>query len=756
MFHKESSSNIQAGGGRGGGEVGGIATSRKHQKVLDIPLKKSDRKRLLDRAQRYFVGVSDGIDKKEEESSLPQWLGNILETALLQGQLAVRSIAVPQHQYCKMMLYLKAPHPADEGLSSVGSSSITTLSVTTTWPYTASSQFVWMALEEKGGKVLAEGPTVALWSVLVAQCPPPPSTDSVLRLTDRCIVVHSAVSHYICKGADLMRAGMRSRPTLLPFRGSTTNTITTHTTSKTNINNNNNNMGGIVPIVVQGNPQPFAVGLLVVNPNDPIGTGTKGIGVQIWNSYGDDLWKTTCNSTPTPNGTAGSGYWNPTGGASFEDGNYGNVGFQNGKRVLPIVNREDDSDDEEEDGEEEDDDESGNHDDPSTTIHGASDGTSDTLANEEEPPPNDEQQDTEEVSSSVSSSLSPDEILHQAVLRGLLTVPKKDLPMVMTSFYSNHVLPNRLPDTTIDMKATTYKKFGNYLKEQIQRGLLKAGPDVSNKKNMDPMASLLSFDKGHEDFKGIEKPEISKKAIGPTKSVLVSLYTIPNHWVSLLRLDDDDVKAVNATSEARRGTGMLTGVEIKTLLEAYIAKESLVLPDRPAQVQLDGGLTQALFKGQADPPQILARQDLVKTFQSKLGTAYALVSMPGSHIVKLARGDPPPIEIEVSLRQSKKFVTRVRGVEDYGIDASIFAKDVAKRLACAAAVEMEAAAGRPALKKGKAECVFQGNIVTELEALLLGDESLSTHGGVKDSQYSVPKQALSITLRKGVPARKRR
>lgn len=95
-------------------------------------------------------------------------------------------------------------------------------------------------------------------------------------------------------------------------------------------------------------------------------------------------------------------------------------------------------------------------------------------------------------------------------------------------------------------------------------------------------------------------------------------------------------------------------------------------------------------------------------------------------------------------------------MEDYGIDASYFAKDVAKRFACAAAVDTEAAAGRPALKKGKAECVFQGNIVTELEALLLGDESLSSHGGVKDSEYSVPKQALSITLRKGVPARKKK
>jgi translation initiation factor 2D len=231
---------------------------------------------------------------------------------------------------------------------------------------------------------------------------------------------------------------------------------------------------------------------------------------------------------------------------------------------------------------------------------------------------------------------------------------------------------------------------------------------------------------------------------------MVTLYVIPNHWGDLMRLDGDDVKAVNATSQERRGTGMLTASEARKILEDYIAREDLIPPSRPDQAQLDGPLTRILYKKESNTPERLLRKDLVKEFMGKLLPAYALVEMPGSNITKLAKGSPPKIEIEVSMRQSRKFVTRVRGLEDYGIDATYFSKDVAKRLACSATVETTATNGRPALHKNHVELVFQGNIAEEIEALLAADESMSSHGGVKGSEYSVPKQVLEVKLRKGV------
>eukprot|EP01083_Nonionella_stella_P047051 125944_1 len=119
--------------------------------------------------------------------------------------------------------------------------------------------------------------------------------------------------------------------------------------------------------------------------------------------------------------------------------------------------------------------------------------------------------------------------------------------------------------------------------------------------------------------------------------------------------------------------------------------------------------------------------------------AYAIVSMPGSVILSMKRGSPPKVSFSVEARQSKrKFVTRVRGLEEYGINPERFANDVSKRFACSSSIEKEAA-GRETLKKGHVECVFQGNLVDEWSALLMGNAKLSTHGGAKNSEYSLPK-----------------
>jgi len=256
------------------------------------------------------------------------------------------------------------------------------------------------------------------------------------------------------------------------------------------------------------------------------------------------------------------------------------------------------------------------------------------------------------------------------------------------------------------------------------------------------------------------------------------LYTIPTHWTDLLRLDIDDIKAINASSEARKGTGMLTLPEVRKLLDDYIQREELVVP-KSSTVSLDGPLTDALYKKKKKNnkaqqpednkayPEKVSRKELSKQFLSKLGPAYALVQMPGSTIIKLCFGSPPKIEIEVIRRQTKKYKTYVRGLEEYNIITAIdedsktkFCKDITKRLAVSGSIDTDPHSnGRAALaKKGYVEYVFGANIVDELEALLTGDESLSDHGGVKKVkgwEYPrIPLSVIKVTLRKGVPVRK--
>jgi len=83
--------------------------------------------------------------------------------------------------------------------------------------------------------------------------------------------------------------------------------------------------------------------------------------------------------------------------------------------------------------------------------------------------------------------------------------------------------------------------------------------------------------------------------------------------------------------------------------------------------------------------------------------------------------------IEVERRQNrKKFVTRIRGLEEYQINAAKFSNDAFKRFACSASIDNNST-GWAALNKGCVVITFHGNLAEYLTALLTV-EGLQ-HGG---------------------------
>jgi translation initiation factor 2D len=196
---------------------------------------------------------------------------------------------------------------------------------------------------------------------------------------------------------------------------------------------------------------------------------------------------------------------------------------------------------------------------------------------------------------------------------------------------------------------------------------------------------------------------------------------------------------------------MLTQKEMRSIL----AKEELIHRTAMGHSRMPCTRKEKSGSSEASPPAVLSREDVVALWQTKMEAAYCLVETPGSRIIQLARGKPPAVQVEVVMWQSKKFITRVSGLEAFGLDAVNFSKDVADRFACSASVDDEPD-GRAALRKVYVELVFQGNLADEMEALLLSDESLTTHGGAKGSDYYLPNNSIEVTLRKGVRPRKRK
>ena len=725
MFHKPGSSD----GGK------------KKKKTPDVPLRKSDRKALRNRASRVLLSSSDTTTHPQSHSN------NILDAAFLQGSLISHRVQLAE---AKAILYIRS---GDETITTTSDGQPTQQS----WPYSSSPQCVWIQLDSKTlfstsatSAVTVDVPGLALLALFTATT----SNNSVMRLPT--VWVASSVSKYLCRGANLMRAGMRE--IVMPSSSSRDDDDDDWTYQRR-----------VVAVAVQGNPQPFAVGLLAPDLLEQkkngalvnMGVGAAGVGVRIVTCYGDDLWRK--QTQPSVQIAA----------AHHDD--YGNAGFIRGEVVLPIVEQESGDDNEGNNDPSEDDSkvvedekssppEEQNAVTESTNEPSPVDASNTALLNKTESSvetKNDAEMG-EKQEGNETNEPTPEEILHSAVCKALVALhPKKQLPMLISTFYASHVLRSRPTGTTIELKRTRFKKFGNYVAEQVNAGLLEVGPDASKK---DPRAMLTGYDRRHPDLREYiaqakASPE-STRNVANRRLVLVDLYCFPSHFQSLLRLDPDLVKASNASSEERKGTGMLTAKEVGAILDGYIQREQLLDPKEPRMIVLDGPLTDALFgkkKKQHNeaPLECLPRKEVVARWKGKLQDAFALVELPDNRIVRLGRGKPPVVSIEVSMRQSRKFVTRVRGLENFGLDARAVCKDVSHRFACSGSAE-ENPENRAALPTGHVELVFQGNLASELEALLLGDDSLTLHGGAKDSPYRLPKNAIESVLRKGVPARKKK
>jgi translation initiation factor 2D len=585
------------------------------------------------------------------------------------------------------------------------------------------------------------------------------------------------------------------------------NKRTPNNRAKANVNNKTHNQVlpklPIVGIQVEGNPQIIAVGELTEETTSfTIGPTPQGIAVKVWTSYGDDLCKQQFPSSLTGQQTYQAASLdamtkraavNAIGGSLFDDGHYGNKGFLQlrlNQLAFDAVSEEDGNDEQRQ--------QQSNLSSTlfpktvTTTVEmgkveqfvandvhptGGSTKTPAEESNEDTSNPMADGVDMRNVEDTAPLDLNPnnnddaaqpppndanphDLILHQAVCQATGMIQSTQLPMTTATFYAKYVIPNRPPGTTIELRQTSYKKFSKYLAVQVERSLLEVGPDNKTK---DPAAFLTKINRRHEDIRDICKTAAVASENKTKKLDLVDLFVVPHQWVKLMHLGHDQVEAVHATSEERQGTGLLTKPEARAILDDYIARESLVNPFRPDMIRLDRPLTEVFFHksdrrddtpdSDAPPPLHMTRKEVAERWLGKLEQAFALVELPGRHTLRLGEGKPPEVSFEVS-RGGAKYITRLRGLEDFGVDPLAFAREVSKRFACAATINLDPKGAN--CKKGYVELVFQGHLVDELRALLVGDDRLTSHGGAKGSRYGLPRKAIHVTLKKGVPAKKKK
>jgi translation initiation factor 2D len=736
------------------------------KRAKDVPVRKSDRKKLLQIALDVLLsGATAAATTTTEPGDDDRH--SILHDCFLNGDLYKRTVKVPSVEKT-IDLYYRSPTNNDPVQPQLGE--------TTTWPYTQSVQCVWLQMEHEDenstSRQVLQIPSLALLAVLQQRSS---SSATIIMST---VYVPSQVSKYLCRGANLMRAGMRQIELVGTVGNDDSTTTTTSTSTKPSLlrpQQQQQQQQRVVAICVMGNPQPFAVGILQADllHNHPrtgrFGPGQQGLGVTIVHCYGDDLWQTQLPKIISATAVVAS-----TSSFDLDAGHFGNAGFLNGQLVVATTTTEeggaDNNDNEEEVGEVDQIQDEGpalaldTSDSPAPTADESDRGGIETT-DENNKEPMDE------------ATMAPEEVLHLATCKALAGLSiKTDLPMKMSTFYAQHVLPHRPAGTTIELKKTKYKKYGIYVQEQVKNGVMTVGPDEQK----DPAGMLTSYDRRHPDVKAFVATVAAEKEAEASHNnendkdrlLIVDLYRVPHHFVNKLQLDPAVVKGSHATSDVRKNSSLLTLKEVRAIVENYVARESLVAPDDAMMIQLNGPLTDVLFKKTkqqqsnenaettttSPPPLRITRKDLMSKWQAKMEIGFALVqhgTTGNDQIIRLGIGKHPVITIEVTRRQSNKYVTKVTGLEAFGIDPDAFAKDASHRFACSSSVTTPNGGNNSSTST--AEVLFQGNLVNELEALLRSDPTLSAHGGVRGGAsrlYHLPKNAIAVVLRKGVPARK--
>ncbi|KAJ2063820.1 hypothetical protein GGI17_001452 [Coemansia sp. S146] len=342
------------------------------------------------------------------------------------------------------------------------------------------------------------------------------------------------------------------------------------------------------------------------------------------------------------------------------------------------------------------------------------------------------------LTDSVVDAVTPDEMdeLLMDSLRQIMATVLDDahaaelLPINASTIYSTYMVPNVPRGLELDIKKSSHKKLAKFLKAAEKHGLIKL-------KDIRGELHIKSFNRAHKDM-----AEFTPYVIGSTKKEKLNdgetgrLVAVPGQHGSELDMIRviELLKPSSALAplfddvNAQTNTGYFSRQQARTVLEDYIKGRRLVDAQNPRMVKLDHRLCDGLLtKEEYSKLSSYPRDKLQARLQERM-TLYTQVVLPGGPTpVKI--GNPPCAEIVCEKKMGSKAITRVSGLEPYGIDPSSLAKEL--RTACASSTTVDAIPG----KKSAQMVLVQGHHIVTLTKLL--------------EQHRLPVRLISVVDKSG-------
>ncbi|XP_075214113.1 eukaryotic translation initiation factor 2D [Lycorma delicatula] len=253
------------------------------------------------------------------------------------------------------------------------------------------------------------------------------------------------------------------------------------------------------------------------------------------------------------------------------------------------------------------------------------------------------------------------ELLMYCFLKSLKTsVKKSTFPLLVSTFYRQHILAACPPGKNVDIKKTKYKKLSNFLNEVEKTGIIKLEMLSKGVQSISFVAfdhSLIKeFDSRFFDLANSDKEELvmSNKPIVPevTEKRTVTAAVLPLFSIYLNKKGDS-----------------LTMQSIRKCITDYVKSQNLKFKENEKFVKLDKVLKDII----GSTEDILTWDALINGVINKMGHSYELIA--GEKKTTVVKGKLQPIDIQVGTRVGNKKVTLVSNLELYGINVSEFAHE---------------------------------------------------------------------------------
>ncbi|KIM41927.1 hypothetical protein M413DRAFT_445131 [Hebeloma cylindrosporum] len=325
------------------------------------------------------------------------------------------------------------------------------------------------------------------------------------------------------------------------------------------------------------------------------------------------------------------------------------------------------------------------------------------------------------------------ELLNKALLQVISTtlksLPSSSFPIPATLLYTNHILPSRpaFPtlvispaswpehlssgtdaphiDTDITIKTSSHKSLTTFLKAAEKNNLL----TLKSPQKQQPDVLVTLVNASHPDVIQ-HTPFVTVKDLELKAAKKTAREEKEKESQSSRELEIKELwKPHQSTVELFEGMGgnksdLLSAVQIRSLLNSYIAANNLVNVNDQAYINLDELLYSCLSakskgKGKAkdvdseELSKFMKRDELTKTIIAKMQSWHAIRAEGKDPVTK--KGSLAPIQVVMKVRQGRKASTLISGFEPFlVIDAEEMAEDLRK--ACAGSTSVSPIPGKTA------------------------------------------------------------